>query len=131
MPKRSTFLGNTERRQFAIAAYPDTVQASIHALIGDDVQALVRQAGAIIYGVVSACEDAGVDGDDAGLCAVHSAAIALVGLSAETEIDGAARALIADGPAACEHLQPRLNPASIQRAANEILKAHEEPEGRT
>ncbi|MNL29795.1 hypothetical protein D3C87_1514940 [compost metagenome] len=131
LPKCGTFLGNAERRQFAIAAYPDTVQASIHALIGDDVQALVRQAGAIIYGVVSACEDASIDGDDADLCAVHDAAKALVGLSAETGVDGAARTLIVDGLAACERLQPRLSPASVQRAAAEVVKAYEEQEGRS
>ncbi|QFZ83513.1 hypothetical protein GFK26_12455 [Variovorax paradoxus] len=107
----------------------DHVKASIHALIGDDVQALVQQAGAIIYGVVSACEDAAIDGDDADLCAVHNAAKALVGLSAEKGIERAARELIVDGLAACERLQPRLSPASIQRAAGEVVKVNEEQEG--
>ncbi|GER19520.1 hypothetical protein [Variovorax boronicumulans] len=83
---------------------------------------------AIIYGVVSACEDAGIDGDDADLCAVHNAAKALVGLSIEKEIEGAARRQIVDGLTACERLQPRLSPASIQRAAGEVVKVNEEQE---
>jgi hypothetical protein len=103
----------------------DNVEASIHALIGEDAQALVQQAGGILYGVISACEDAGIDENDADVCAVHSAAKALVELSAKTEIDEALRAQIVDGLAACERLQPRLNPVSIQRAASEVMKASE------
>lgn len=118
-----------EKAEIRRAWQADHVRASIHALIGDDVQALVQQAGAIIYGVVSACEDAAIDGDDADLCAVHYAAKALVGLSAEKEIEGTARELIVDGLAACERLQPRLSPASIQRAAGEVVKVNEEQEG--
>lgn len=104
----------------------DSVKASIHALIGEDAQALVQQAGAILYGVVSACDDAGMDGDDADVCAVHSAAKALVEQSSKTNIDETLRALIVDGLAACERLQPRLDPASIRRAATEIVKAGED-----
>lgn len=50
---------------------------------------------------------------------------ALVGLSDETEIDEVARGVIVDGLAACERLQSRLDSASIQRAAGEIMKASE------
>lgn len=123
--KPVTGLNLFQKAEIRRAWQADHVKASIHALIGDDVQALVQQAGAIIYGVVSACEDASIDGDDADLCAVHNAAKALVGLSAEKEIEGAARGLIVDGLAACERLQPRFSPASIQRAAGEVLKTGE------
>ncbi|BEP54075.1 hypothetical protein GmRootV35_43470 [Variovorax sp. V35] len=124
--KPGTGLNLFQKAEIRRAWQADHVKASIHALIGDDVQALVQQAGAIIYGVVSACEDACIDGDDADLCAVHGAAKALVGLSAETAIDGAARVLVVDGLAACERLQPRLSPASIQRAAGEVVRGKED-----
>lgn len=104
----------------------DSVKASIHALIGNDARALVHQAGAILYGVISACEDAGIDGDDVDVCAVHDVAKALVEQSSKTSIDETSRVLIVEGLAAGERLRPRLNPASIQRAASEIVKLGED-----
>lgn len=101
------------------------VKASIHALIGDDAQALVQQAGGIVCGVISACEKAGIDGNDADVCAVHSAAKALVEQSSKDDVDETLRVLIAAGLAACERLQPRLSPASIQRAVSRGTRANE------
>lgn len=69
--KPVTGLNLFQKAEIRKAWQADHVEASIHVLIGDDVQALVQQAGAIIYGMVSACEDARIDVD---LCAVHSAA---------------------------------------------------------
>jgi len=123
--KPVTGLNLFQKAEIRRAWQADTVEASIHALIGEDVQALVRLAGAIIYGVVSACEDAGIDGDDADLRLVHSAAETLMALPVKTEIEGTARAVIVDGLAACERLHPRLSPASIQRAAGEVVKTCE------
>jgi hypothetical protein len=104
----------------------DNVKASIHALIGEDARALVQQAGGIIYGVISACEDAGIAGDEADECAVHDAAKALVEQSSQASIDETLRVRIVAGLAACERLQPRLNPASLLRPSSEILKASED-----
>jgi len=83
-----------QRAEIRRAWQADSVKASIHALIGDDAQALVQQAGGIVYGVISACEDAGIDDDDVDVFAVHSAAKALVELSSKTNVEDALRALI-------------------------------------
>lgn len=121
--KPNTGLNLFQKATIRQAWHADSVQASIHAHIGEDARALVRQAGAIIYGVVSACEDAGIDGNDADVCAVHAGAKALVAQSSKADIDEALRALIVEGLAACERLQPKLDPVSIQRAADEVMKA--------
>ena len=103
----------------------DNVKASIHALIGEDARALVLRAGAIVYGVISACEELGMKADDPDVCAVQKAAKALVDQSSKASVDEALRILIIDGLAACERLQPRLHPASILRATSEVMKARE------
>jgi hypothetical protein len=121
--KPVTGLNLFQRAEIRRAWQADSVKASIHALIGDDAQALVQQAGGVVYGVISACEDAGINGEDADVCAVHSAAKALVALSCKSSVDETLRALIVDGLAACERLQPRLSPASIHRAASEFMRA--------
>ncbi|MGJ7538546.1 hypothetical protein [Variovorax sp. ZT5P30] len=101
----------------------DSVKAGIHALIGEDAQELVQQAGGILYGVISACDETGIEGDDADVSIVHTAARALLQQASKDTIDETLRASIVDGLAACERLQPRLDPASIQRAASEVMKA--------
>jgi hypothetical protein len=100
----------------------DNVQASIHVLIGEDARALVQHAEVIIYGVISACEDAGINGGDADVCAVHDAAKALVEQSSKPDIDEMLRPLIVEGLATCERLQSRLSPASLYRSACEVMK---------
>lgn len=123
--KPVTGLNLIQKAEIRRTWHADNVKASIHALIGEDARVLVQQAGGIIYGVISACKDAGIDGDDADVCAVHAAAKALVEQSSRANVDEALRVLIVDGLAASERLQPRLNPASILRAASEIVKANE------
>jgi hypothetical protein len=59
------------------------------------------------------------------VCAVHDAAKALVQQSSQNDIDETLRMLIVDGLAACERLQPRLDPASILRATTEFIEASE------
>lgn len=105
----------------------DLDRASLHAFIGEDPQALMRQAGGIVYTVLTACEDAGIDGDDPDVCMVHDAAKALVEQSSKTHIEETLRKLIVDGLAACERLQPRLNPASLCRATLNVVQAEERP----
>lgn len=101
----------------------DNVKASIHALIGQDVKELTRQAGGIIYAVMAACEDAGIEKDDPDVRILYAAGEAILGLAKETEIDAPQRELIAAGLAAGERLQPRLSLASIHRAAHDVEKA--------
>ena len=98
-------------------------KASLHAFIGEDPRALMRQAGSIVYTVVTACEDAGIDGNDPDVCMVHDAAKALLEQSSKMHIEETLRKLIVDGLAACERLQPRLNPASLYRATLEVMPA--------
>lgn len=99
----------------------DADRASLHAFIGEDPQALVQQAGGIVYTVLAACEDAGIKDDDPDVCTAHCAAKALVEQASKSQVDEALRKLIVEGLAACERLQPRLNPASLYRATFDVM----------
>ncbi|WP_390349088.1 hypothetical protein ACFJIS_15180 [Variovorax boronicumulans] len=99
----------------------DNDRASLHAFIGEDPQMLVQQAGGIMYTVLAACEDAGIEGDDPDLCIVHNAGKALVELASRIHIDEPLRKSIVDGLAACERLEPRLNAASLYRATFDVM----------
>lgn len=84
---------------------------------------LVQQAGGILYVVIFACEEARMGDEDADVRSVFAASKALVQLSPETGIGEELRAVVIDGLAACERLQPRLDIASIHRATQEVLQA--------
>lgn len=84
---------------------------------------LVQQAGGILYAVIFACEEASIGDEDTDVRSVFAASKALVQLTPESGIGEELRALIIEGLAACERLQPRLDITSIHRATQEIVLA--------
>lgn len=101
----------------------DIVDASIHAFIGLDVRGLMQRAGGIIYAVMSACEEAGIEQSEPDVQLLHEAGAAILEMPGQTAIDRAQRDRVIAGLAASERLQPRLDTLSIRRAALEISKA--------
>lgn len=101
----------------------DIVDASIHAFIGLDVGGLTQRAGGIIYAVMTACEDAGIEQNEPDMQLLHEAGEAILELAGQSRIDTSQRDRVIAGLAASERLQPRLDTLSIRRAAVEVSKA--------
>lgn len=100
----------------------DVVDASIHAFIGQDVWGLTQRAGGIIYAVMTACEDAGIEQDEPDVQLLHEAGKTILGLAGQPGIDTSARNRVIAGLAASERLQPRLDTMSIRRAAMDLSR---------
>ncbi len=109
-----------ERALIAKDWHASAVDAQLHALIGDDSDAMVNAAGRILFVILGAAIAEGMGADLPDLRIVRGAVNAVHDQAGEDAIPAARRRSIVSGLEACERLIPALERRSLINAACDL-----------
>lgn len=109
-----------ERALIAKEWHASAVDAQLHALIGDDSDAMVNAAGRILFVVLGAAMADGFDASHRELRIIRGAVNAVHDQAGEPEIPEARRASIVSGLQAATRLIPELKQKSLVASALDL-----------
>ncbi|MGD9599962.1 MAG: hypothetical protein AB7P94_16680 [Steroidobacteraceae bacterium] len=96
------------------------VDAQLHALMGDSVEAIADRAGALFYVVLWACHRDQLPTDDVDRRIVRGAVMQLADLDGKTRINDMQRGAVRSGLEAMARLAPRLKADTMALASHSL-----------